>query len=398
MDAPALYLKRHEDRRVRSGHPWVYSNEVDVARSPLAAYEPGQVAEVIANDGRSLGMAYVNPGTLISARLYSRRAGEALDGTLIRRRLRRALALREQVFERPGYRLVFGESDGLPGLVVDRYGSLLVVQLGTAGIERLRDTVLEALEDLLAPEVVVLRNDLPGRVLEGLTESVEVARGDPPERWELEENGVRFAFSPLRGQKTGWFWDQRANRGRLRAYVRGRRVLDVYSYTGAWGVQAAVAGASEVVCVDASADALAQLAENAALNGVADRVASRRGDAFEQLRELRDAGLRFGVVIVDPPAFMKRRKDAEAGLEAYRRLNDLALRLLEPDGILISSSCSYRLARETLVDLVYRAARHHDRVLQVLEHGHQGPDHPMHPAMPETEYLKCVVARVTREP
>lgn len=397
MNHPVLFLKRREDRRLRTGHPWVYSNEVDVERSPLAAFEPGQQVEVRAQDGRALGMAYVNPRTLISARLYSRHLGEPLDRALIAHRVARALALRERVFGSPQYRLVHGEGDGLPGLVVDRYGALLVVQLSTAGMERLRDEVLEVLRDLTGASAVVLRNDLPGRALEGLAQAVEVPIGEAPEWHELEENGCRFRFSPLHGQKTGWFWDQRLNRSRLGAYVRGARVLDVFSYDGAWGVQAARAGASRVTCVDASADALERLAANASLNAVGDRVEALQGDAFDRLKDLREAGERFEVVVVDPPAFIKRVKDREAGLEAYQRLNRLAMRVLAPDGVLISCSCSFHLDRETLVDLLYRGARHADRGLQILEHGHQGPDHPVHPAIPETAYLKCVTVRVYRD-
>jgi 23S rRNA (cytosine1962-C5)-methyltransferase len=393
VDHPPLYLKRREDRRLRAGHPWIYSNEVDVERSPLGAFEPGQCAEVRAHEGWALGMAYVNPHTLIAARLYSRRPGEALDQDLLERRIGRALALRERLFDRPGYRLVFGESDELPGLVADRYGELLVVQIGTAGMERVRTQVLAALERVLRPSAIVLRNDLAGRALEGLPAEVQTVLGEPPQDWEIEENGGRFRFSPLHGQKTGWFWDQRLNRSRLPAYVRGARVLDVFSYDGAWGIQAARAGATGVTCVDASAEALARLQANAALNGVADRVQVLQGDAFERLKGLREAGERFGVVVVDPPAFIKRRKDLQAGVEAYQRLNRLALGVLERDGILISCSCSFRLERETLVDLLHRGARRLGRGLQVLEHGHQGPDHPLHPAMVETAYLKCVTAR-----
>jgi 23S rRNA (cytosine1962-C5)-methyltransferase len=339
-------------------------------------------------------MAYVNPATLIAARLYSARPGVAFDRGLVEERLRRALALRERLYERPGYRLAFGESDGLPGLVVDRYGELLVAQVTTAGMERLGGAVVDALETVVGAAVVVLRNDAPSRALEGLPLGVETVRGDPPESWDLEENGARFRFSPLRGQKTGWFWDQRPNRRRLAAYCRGARVLDLFSYEGAWGVQAALAGATAVTCVDASADALDRLRVNAALNGVAGRVTALQGDAFERLKALREAGERFGVVVVDPPAFIKRRKDLEAGLEAYRRLNRLALAVLEPDGVLVSCSCSLRLERETLVDLLHQGARRQGRVLQVLEHGYQGPDHPMHPALPEGAYLKCVTVRV----
>jgi len=289
---------------------------------------------------------------------------------------------------------VFSESDGLPGLIVDRYGELLVVQIGTAGMERVRGEVVGVLEKLLKPSTIVLRNDGPNRTLEGLPACVETPVGDAVDDWELEENRVRFRFSPTHGQKTGWFFDHRLNRARLTPYVKGARVLDVFSYLGAWGVQAAVQGAGAVLCVDASAAALDQVTENAVRNGVADKVAVRKGDAFQVLKALIGESERFDVVIVDPPAFIKRKKDLKAGTEAYHRLNRLAMRLLGRDGFLVSSSCSYRLSRDMLADVLHGAARHVDRRLQFLEQGHQAPDHPVHPALPETAYLKTITARL----
>jgi 23S rRNA (cytosine1962-C5)-methyltransferase len=394
VELPVLYLRRNEERRLRLGHPWVYSNEVDVARSPLTAFRAGDVVELRAHDDRSLGTAYVNPQTLISARLFSRRAGQRLDRGLLVRRIREAQVLRERLSLGPFYRLVFGESDALPGLVVDRYGDALVVQIGTAGMERVRDAVLAVLQEALSPKVVVLRNDTAGRRLEGLPGGVETWLGDVPDHWELEENGTRFRFSPIHGQKTGWFLDHRQNRARLGPYVKGARVLDVFSYLGAWGVQASALGAAEVVCVDASESALEEVAANAALNGLGDRVRTVAGDAFRVLKDLAEAGERFDVVVVDPPAFIKRKKDLRAGGEAYQRLNRLAMRLVTRDGFLISSSCSYRLSSRMLRDLLWGSARHVDRRLQILEQGHQAPDHPIHPALPESAYLKCITARV----
>jgi 23S rRNA (cytosine1962-C5)-methyltransferase len=391
---PPLRLKKNEDRRLRAGHLWVFSNEVDVARTPLTAFEPGSAVEVQDARGVALGAGYVNPRSLIAARLVSRDPTRALDGALLRERIVRALALRERLFARPFYRLVFGEGDGLPGLVADRFGELLVLQLTTAGVDRLRDEVVAAFEEILQPAGILLRNDAPGRELEGLERSVQVAAGSVPAVADVEENGVRFRAPLAGGQKTGWFYDHRMNRARLAAYAPGRRVLDVFSYLGGWGVQAAAAGAREVLCVDSSETALEGVRENAALNGVEDRVGVRRGDAFEVLRALGAAGERWDVVVLDPPAFIKRKKDVRAGEEAYRRLAQLGMEALAPEGVLISASCSFHFGRQALGDALLRAGRRLEREVQFLEMGGQGPDHPVHPAIPETSYLKAIVARV----
>lgn len=389
-----LVLKKREERRLRAGHLWVFSNEVDTERTPLTAMEAGQPVRIEAADGRELGAGYVNPGSLICARLVSRDPKYGLDRSLITHRLKVALSLRERFFDRPFYRLVYGEGDLLPGLVVDRYGDVVVAQLNTAGMEVAKDEVVAALEKVLRPAGILLRNDSAARKLEGLPQTVEVAAGEVPEAVEIEENGVRFAVPLQAGQKTGWFFDHRINRADLARHVRGRRVLDVFSYLGGWGVQAAVAGAEEVVCVESSAAALEVLAANAERNGVAERMGVVEADAFAALQELRNDGERFDVVVVDPPAFIKRKRDAKSGLEGYHRLNQAAMQVLGKDGILVSASCSYHLQRERHLDLLRRAARHLDRHLQVVGQGHQGPDHPIHPAIPETEYLKCLTCRV----
>lgn len=398
-DAPplaTLRLKKHEDRRLRGGHPWVYSNEVDTAATPLSGFQPGQPVIVEAANGQPLGSGYINPNSLICARLVARDPSRRLDRSLLVHRLNIALSLRERLFEQPYYRLVYAEADRLPGLIVDRYGEYLVVQCVTAGMDRVRDDVVDALRKVLKPRGILFRNDVGARRLEGLEEGNETI-GEVPDSVELVENGVRFEVSLHAGQKTGWFFDQRMNRTRLRAYVRGARVLDLFSYVGAWGVQAAVGGAREVICGDSSATALEAVKHNAARNGVGDRVDVRKGDAVDILKQLRDAGERFDVVVLDPPAFIKRRRDIKAGEQAYHRINQLGMQLLVDDGILISASCSLHLAAERLEAILWGAARHLDRGLQILERGHQGPDHPVHPAIPETAYLKACFCRVVRE-
>lgn len=393
MEVARLILNKNEERRLRQGHVWVFSNEVDVARTPLTAFTPGQPVQVQAHDGKLLGSAYVNPHSLICARLVSRDPAQSLDRSLLVHRLNIALSLRQRMFQRPFYRLVYGEGDGLPGLVVDRFDDVLAVQINTAGMELLKAEVVAALEKVVKPRAILLRNDSPARALEGLDSYVESALGEVPEVVTVEENGARFAAPLLTGQKTGWYYDHRDNRARMQRYVRGARVLDVFSYIGAWGMAAAVAGAEQVTCIDASASALDQVQRNAALNDAAQRVETIEGDAFEALKALRAERAQFDVVIVDPPAFIKRKKDAKEGIQAYRRLNQAALQLLGKDGILVSASCSYHLQRDVFLDLLHQSARHLDRQLQILEQGHQGPDHPVHPAIAETDYIKCFIGR-----
>jgi 23S rRNA (cytosine1962-C5)-methyltransferase len=392
-DLPLLRLKPGEERRLHAGHLWVYSNEIDVAATPLVAFEPGQCARLESSKGRFLGYAYVNPRTLIAARLVSRDAAYPPGRALLVHRLKVALALRERFHSKPFYRLAFGESDLLPGLVVDRYGDVCVVQLGTAGMEAMKSAVLEALERVVAPRAVLWKNDSSARELEGLALGVETARGEVPESIEVEEGGVRFTVPLAAGQKTGWFFDQAVNRAAAARHCAGARVLDVFSYVGGFGLQAARAGAREVTCVDASAAALAAASVSAAANGL--ELATLKGEAFAVLESLVEQRRRFDVIVLDPPAFIKRRKDHGKGLAAYRRLNQLALQLLDRDGLLVSCSCSSQLLESELIEAVQRAARHVDRFVQLVEVGGQAPDHPVHPAIPETRYLKALTFRVT---
>jgi len=303
------------------------------------------------------------------------------------------LHLRESLFERPFYRMIYGESDALPGLVVDRYDDVLVVQITTAGMERVREVILEVLQQVVAPAGILLLNDNSMRALEGLDQGSEVI-GVVPESVVLEEGGARFEVPLAGGQKTGWFFDQRDNRLAMHKYVKDRQVLDAFSYVGAWGVQAAVAGASQVCCVDSSSAALEAIGKNSALNNVADRVTIEGGDAFDVMGAMKEAGRKFDVVIVDPPAFIKRRKDIKAGEQGYARLNRLAMQLLAPDGILISCSCSMHLSEERLQGILLQSARKLARSLQIVERGFQAIDHPVHPAIPETAYLKALFCRV----
>jgi 23S rRNA (cytosine1962-C5)-methyltransferase len=379
-DLPALRLKRNEDRRLNAGHLWIFSNEVDTDQTPLPKFEPGELVRVLAHNDRALGLAYVNPKSLISARMLG--TWKLPDTAWLAGRIRGALTLRERLYPKPYYRLV-----------VDRYGSACVVQIGTAGMERLKPQIQQALERVLGCEALLFKNDGSTREMEGLASYLEVAKGNFDGLGTLFEDDLEFRVPLVEGQKTGWFFDQAANRRALAKYVRkGARVLDVFSYVGAWGVRAAQRQAREVLCVDSSAAALELAVGNAELNGA--KITALRGDAFDVLEDLVKRREKFDIVIVDPPAFAKRKKDLPKALAAYKRLNQLAMQVLGPEGILVSCSCSYHVSPEDLQDAIAKAAKAADKQLQILEMGGQAPDHPVHPAIPETRYLKAYFCRV----
>ncbi|MGQ0587516.1 MAG: class I SAM-dependent rRNA methyltransferase [Gammaproteobacteria bacterium] len=391
MSLPDLRLKPREERRLRAGHLWIYSNEVDTAKTSLTAFESGALCRVVDARGKVLGVGYVNPRTLLCGRLLTSNAKATIDAEWFANRLRSALALRERLYDKPFYRLVYGESDGLPGLIVDRYGEVCVVQMATAGMDRLKAEIVAGLRAALAPAGILLRNDVGMRETEGLPEQVEEI-GSVPESVEIEEAGVRFGIPIKTGQKTGWFYDQRGNRDRLAKYVGGKSVLDVFSYLGGWSLRALRLGAASATAVDSSASALEGVAKNAALNGA--MVEAIQGKAIDVLREMRTAQRKFDVVVVDPPALIKRKKDLEAGSAHYGALNKTAIELLASEGILISCSCSHHLDAESLQRILLRESRSAGRRLQILEQGGQGPDHPVHPAIPETRYLKAFFCRI----
>ncbi len=393
-DLPVLRLKRGEDRRLRAGHPWVFSNEIDTGATPLATAPAGGLVSVEDSRGARIGWGYANPHALICVRLLGRGPRpESLD-ELIRERLRSALALRRRFGDGQFARLVFGESDGLPGLVLDRFGDVIVGQIATLGMEMLRETIEAAVQAELAPRTLVWKNDSGARDLEGLAHEQRVV-GPPVDRLTVKERDLEFSVTLGGAQKTGWFYDQTDNRAAVARYVPpGARVLDVCSYAGGWALSLLRAGASEATCIDASQAALDAATANAAANGLSVRPI--RGDAFDQLAALHAAGERFDVVVVDPPAFVKRKKDLPQGEAAYRKLNQLALRVLGEDALagellLLLSPAGRGAARA-------RAGRRAARVPPRPGAGvpGQSADHPVHPAVPESRYLKALFARVTR--
>ena len=380
---PVLKLRPGHGRRLRVGAPWAYSNEV----VPLRV-EPGSLVRLEGDGGLRFGVAMYNPHSLIAARLLDRDPDAAIDTDWVRARLRDAIALRARVCDSLFHRLVHAEADFLPGLIVDRFGDVAVVQANTAGMDRLLPAIRDALAAELAPRAIVARNDSGARRLEGLEETVSLLHGEAG-AVVVEEAGLRFPVDPLTGQKTGWFFDQRPNRDLVASLAAGARVLDVFCHTGGFGLRAAAAGAASVRLVDTSAPALAQAEAAAALNGLAPRVATSRGDAFEIMAALAEAGERFDIVVCDPPAFARSRKDADAGLRAYARMARLAAALVAPGGFLFVASCSHHAALEPwaarIADGLFRARR----AGRIVATTGAGPDHPVHPALPETAYLKA---------
>lgn len=391
---PALHVLPGRDKRWRHGHPWLYSNELrmdDTARG-LA---PGSTVRLIAADDRGLGVATFNPHTLIAARRLSGDPEATIDRSFLSKRLQRALALRSSWYADPWYRLIHAEADGLPGLVVDRYGDLVVIQANTAGMERLLPDLLPALDEVVAPATVVLRNDSGMRTLEGLPQDVQVVKGRVDGPVPVMENGARFFADPVGGQKTGWFFDQRENRATVARLCRnGGRVLDLFCYAGGFSVLSALRGAESVLGLDGSEPALTLARMAAAANGVDTRCTFRRTEVFEEMDRLAAARERFDLVIADPPAFIKSKKDIPAGTRAYRKLVRLGARLTRPGGHLLVASCSHNLLPERFAEEVAGGLLDANREGRIVHGGAAAPDHPVHPQLPESAYLKVQILQV----
>lgn len=384
-------LKKRTERRLHLGHLWVFSNEIETLEGD---YSPGAQVTVLDSRGRFLGIGYVNRNSLITIRLLSRQPA-TLDSAFFEGRLRRALDYRlKRYTPADSFRLVYSEGDLLPGLIVDKYGDTLVLQLLTQGMEVRREPILTALQEIIRPRAIVARNDASLRQLEGLPSQVETVTGTIPDPVEVDIDGIRFAVDVLKGQKTGFYLDQRENRRALTPYVRGARVLDTFCYSGAWSLYALQAGAGEVIACDDSAAAVELTRRNAVLNGVEARLQAVTADAFRFLQELGERGERFDCVILDPPAFAKSKKHLDEALVAYQRLNKLALRLLRPGGVLISSCCSYHVDDASFFECLKKAGASQRKDLRILDWKGAGYDHPAIMGIPETHYLKCAFLQV----
>jgi 23S rRNA (cytosine1962-C5)-methyltransferase len=387
---PLLRLNPGQGRRLRAGSPWVFSNEIAM-KSEYRQMAPGGLVQIEGDDGARLGTFMFNPRSLIAARLLDRDHAAAIDVDWLRSRLGEAIVLRGRVCDTNFHRLVHAEADRLPGLVIDRYDDVAVLQANTAGMDRLSPLIVEALGGLLPLRAVVARNDSSARRHEGLPETVALLSGSDATA-EVVEGGLRFPVDPLGGQKTGWFFDQRPNRDRVAALAAGARVLDVFCHVGAFGLRCAAAGASDVTLVDSSAPALAQAERAAALSGIAESVHVVRDDAFDAMTGL--AGQQFDIVVCDPPAFAPTRKDAEAGLRAYGRMARLAAALVAPGGFLFVASCSHHAQPEAWAGQIAFGLHRARREGRILFTGGAGPDHPVHPHLPETAYLKAQLIQV----
>lgn len=387
-----LLLRPGHERRARSGHPWIFSNEIDRIEGVV---EPGAALEVLDRRGDFLGVAYYNPHSLIAARILSRQR-ESIDSVdFFRRRIASALAYRRALYpNEDALRIVHGEGDGLPGLVVDRYGEVLSIQLLTLGMECRRTVILDALREIFQPVAMVARNDVAVRELEGLPRQVERLEGELPEELIVAEHGLRSRVDILGGQKTGQFLDQKENHLALGERVAGRRVLDLFCYAGSWSLHAAHFGAGQVLGVDISAPAVELARDNARRNGFETICSFVRADVFELLRELGRDRERFGVIVLDPPAFVKSRKKLPEAIKGYLTVNRRAMELLEPGGYLFTCSCSQHLDRETFLETLRQAGQQAGRVPRLVEMRGQAYDHPILLACPETDYLKCAVLQV----
>jgi len=389
---PIIRLRPREGWRVRNGAPWAFSNEI-VMDDNVKALVPGSRIELAAEDGATIGFGYFNPKSLIAIRLLAKQVGK-IDAAFFAERFRHARALRERFYDAPFYRLVHAEGDGLPGLVIDRFGEICVVQITTAGMERFIEDLITGLDAAIAPKAVILRNDAPARGLEGLDSYVRVAKGEAPERIRVEENGVVYFADPQTGQKSGWYYDERENRAFIANLAKGRRVLDAYCYSGGFSVLAAARGAERVTGLDSSEAALKLAGEAAAANRVAESCRFVKGEVFQELERLAQTGERFDIVVCDPPPFAPSRKDLEVAARAYRKLARLSAVIVAPGGFLMLASCSHNISLERFGIECAAGIGRAGRSAALIREAGAGPDHPVHPMLPETAYLKALVYAV----
>jgi 23S rRNA (cytosine1962-C5)-methyltransferase len=386
-----VHLARGRSERAVEGHPWIFKGEVDKVSGD---YDPGDTVTVVDSRGIFLGKGYINPKSQILVRMLTHH-DEYIDREFFRRRLQKAWAHRQRLLPDVGScRVVFGEADFLPGLIVDKFNDILVIQCLALGIDRWLKDIVELLEEIIQPRGIYERNDVPVRELEGLEQRKGFLRGEFDPRLIIEENGLKMVVDVAEGQKTGYFLDQRENRRAIRPYAKGVRVLDCFSNVGGFALNAAAAGATEVIAVDASGPALASVMENARLNGLEEKIRTQEGNAFDILRQYEQAQERFGLIVLDPPAFAKNKASLEGAVRGYKDINLRAMRMLPEGGFLVTCSCSYHMKSDLFKAVVADAALDAHRRLRLIEERAQGVDHPIVVGYDESHYLKCLVYEV----
>lgn len=394
---PVLHLKPGRQKRLKLGHPWVFSDELK-PDNERRTWPAGRLVRVQADDGHFMGVMMFNPNTLIAGRLFiAPEAGnlpETFTSDDLESRLEKALDIRDLLIGVPYYRWIHAEADGLPGMIIDRFDDVLSVQLNCAGADYIWPEVKKIILELIRPQAIILKNDSPSRSQEGLPNSITLDYGTLSGPVELEEYGASFHADLLDGQKTGWFYDQRDNRVLAARFAEGEHVLDTYCYGGGFGIQAALAGAKSVLCVDRSEAALESVKQAALLNDVAEHIETSQGDSFDILPKLIDQNRQFGVVIIDPPAFVKNKKSLPQGLRAYRKLAKLATKLVKPGGTLFAASCSYHVPTPQFHEAVSKGISDTHRSARLLYTTGAAPDHPVHPHLPESAYLSGLLFHV----
>lgn len=380
-------------KRIEMGHPWIYKTEIKDIDGPV---EPGQIVDVIDFRNRFLGRGFINPRSMITIRLMTRSKDTEIDENTIRERLRSAWHYRQKVLDSPNppaCRVVFGEADFLPGLIVDKFGSHLVIQTLALGIAQWQDVIIEELVSLMGPTSIYERNDQSVRQLEGLEQTQGCIYGKCQEQVIIDENEIKIAVDIVNGQKTGYFLDQRENRRALLPYVKGAKVLDCFCHTGSFAIHSWAYGAREIEGVDISPEAIAQATKNAQINGC-ENITFRTANAFDELRHLAEQGENYDVVILDPPAFTKSKSALKGAIRGYKEINLRAIKLLPPGGILMTNSCSFYMSEELFLETIQEAARDAKRRIRLVELRRQSKDHPMLLGHPESYYLKCAILEV----
>ncbi|HWR45332.1 class I SAM-dependent rRNA methyltransferase [Sporomusa sp.] len=386
-----VFLRKGAQHRVENGHPWVFQSELDYIDGE---FQPGDIVDVYNSRQRFIGRGYINPRSQIIIRILSRQQ-EPINREFFKRRIQTAWRYRQTFLAEPEYcRLVYGEADFLPALIVDKFGKYMVIQTLALGIDVHKETIVSVLEELFAPEGIYERNDVPVRKLEGLDMRKGYLKGDFPTQIIVNENGIPFYADVDKGQKTGFFYDQRENRRFLEQIVKDAEVLDCFCHTGSFAVHSALYGAKSLHSIDISGEAIDLAKKNAELNGVGEQCNFEVANAFDALRSLTEEQRQYDVVILDPPAFTKSRNSIEGAARGYKEINLRGLKLTRPGGFLVTCSCSYHIDRDLFKAIVVDAARDAKRVIREVEYRTQAKDHPILPAAPETNYLKFLVLQV----